>query len=290
MKKLLKKIWQGDINLFWAYVLVAVGIYFNLAVDHPFNAAQVDWLSLTFFALALIFLIIKLVILWRSTSKPSFFFWGGLAKILVAFPVLIFGVLFFHQQNMVFRQVAPSPEECLKSYHYSNFHYKGVTKQSMPTGACIVYSNHSDKEHNTRGHARQIILDASKMDLTKWIRKTKFRLNKEYWVDQDLAKSDSTIREWRRFQPLRPDFKVPHTKVVGQISLDDYLSKKFIRLLKCDSRTMGKREDKYYMQMCEALKNKKGVWLMRTSLGQRCCLLDVFAFEKERLIWSIGWH
>ena len=303
MKKLLKKFWQGDVDLDFAYVLATLGvisvpfsslisfiIWLNIfgtasiteGTFFPFKYDNLDyeWLFWINFVLASIFLFLTLIILWRSSSKASSYFGRGLAKVLVIFPVLIYGVFIYHKAT-------PPSEESIKSYHYSNSHYKEVTRQSMPTGARTVYSNYNENKH-TRDHVDQIILDASEMDLAKWIRETKFRLNMEYWADQNLAKSDSGIREWRRLHPLRPDFKVPHTKVIGQISLDDYLGNPFPRLLKCDSRTMGKPEDKYYMQMCEALKNKEGVWLMRTSLGQRCCRLDVFAFEKEKLIWAIG--
>ena len=312
MKNLLIKIWQGEVNLKSArraitiisilVPIVGIGSFFykvfNVWDKDNFLYGTVYYDSFFTINLAVgsFILFLSLIVLGLSTRKHAhlikfhsiYIIFQAIPLIFYVFICVIFAMVFNFQTEPYDPYEENSPEGI----------FKKITKKNIPKGARIVFSTSPESRHPIT-----IVLDASEMDLTKWINETEFFLNKEYWsgtqegvwINGEFHK-DSVKRQTRKMRlvvdPSR-DF-YPYLIEIESESKSKkdfyyYLSESQNRsILKCESRSKEKPEDKYFLKICNAINSNQEIWHLSTSMGQRCCRLQMYAFKKEKIILALG--
>ena len=271
MKNLLIKIWQGEVNLKSArraitiisilVPIVGIGSFFyrvfNVWDKDNFLYGTVYYDSFFTINLAVgsFILFLSLIVLGLSTRKHAhlikfhsiYIIFQAIPLIFYVFICVIFAMVFNFQTNPYDPYEENSPEGI----------FKKITKKNIPKGARIVFSTPPESRHPIT-----IVLDASEMDLTKWINETKFYSYK----DNDFPVT------WRKM-------KLFATSPYMQDS---------ISILECETRSKEKPEDKYFLKICNAINSNQEIWHLSTSMGQRCCRLQMYAFKKEKIILALG--
>jgi hypothetical protein len=285
MKNLLIKIWQGEVNLKSArrattiisilVPIVGIGSFFyrvfNVWDKDNFLYGTVYYDSFFTINLAVgsFILFLSLIVLGRSARKqahlikfPSIYItFHAFLLIPYVFICIIMAMVFNFQTKPHDPYGGDKTEGIKKQYNPRGKSpgavYKRVTRQDIPKGAHIVF--HSPIENR---RPVTIVLDASEMDLTKWINETKFYSYK----DNDFPVT------WRKMKLF-----------ANSPYMQDSIS-----ILECETRTIEKPEDKYFLKICNAFKNNHEIWHVNQKLGRICCRLNMYAFKKEKIMLAIG--
>ena len=285
MKNLLIKIWQVEVNpesarrvttiISILVPIVGVGSFFyrvfNVWDKNNFFYGTVYFDSFFTINLAVgsFILFLSLIVLGLSTRKHAhlikfhsiYIIFQAIPLIFYVFICVIFAMVFNFQTKPHDPYGGDKTEGIKKQYNPRGKSpgavYKRVTRQDIPKGAHIVF--HSPIENR---RPVTIVLDASEMDLTKWINETKFYSYK----DNDFPVT------WRKMKLF-----------ANSPYMQDSIS-----ILECETRTIEKPEDKYFLKICNAINSNQEIWHLSTSMGQRCCRLQMYAFKKEKIILALG--
>jgi len=269
MKNLLIKIWRGEVNLKSArrattiisilVPIVSIGSFFYKVINvlnkdnFLYGTVYFDSFFTINLAVGSFILFLSLIVLGRSARKqahlikfPSIYItFQAIPLIFYVFICVIMAMLINFYANKSEKE--NSPEGI----------FMKITNENVPKGARIVFSTPPENRRPII-----IVLDASKMDLTKWINKTEFY----GYLDNDFP---ATISKMKLF-------------------VNSPYMQNSISILKCETRTIEKPEDKYFLKICNAFKNNHEIWHVYNVLGKICCKLNMYAFKKDKIILAIG--
>jgi len=269
MKNLLIKIWQGEVNLKSArraitiisilVPIVGIGSFFYKVINvlnkdnFLYGTVYFDSFFTINLAVGSFILLLSLIVLGRSARKqahlikfPSIYItFQAIPLIFYVFICVIMAMLINFYANKSEKE--NSPEGI----------FMQISNENVPKGARIVFSTPPE---NSR--PLTVVLDASEMDLTKWINETKFYSYK----DNDFPVT------WRKMKLF-----------ANSPYMQDSIS-----ILECETRTIEKPEDKYFLKICNAFKNNHEIWHVNQKLGRICCTLNMYAFKKEKIMLAIG--
>ena len=285
MKSLLIKIWQVEVNperarrattiISILVPIVGVGSFFYRVFNvwdkdnFLYGTVYFDSFFTINLAVGSFILFLSLIVLGLSTRKHAhlikfhsiYIIFQAIPLIFYVFICVIFAMVFNFQTKPHDPYGGDKTEGIKKQYNPRGKSpgavYKRVTRQDIPKGAHIVF--HSPIENR---RPVTIVLDASEMDLTKWINETKFYSYK----DNDFPVT------WRKMKLF-----------ANSPYMQDSIS-----ILECETRTIEKPEDKYFLKICNAINSNQEIWHLSTSMGQRCCRLQMYAFKKEKIILALG--
>jgi hypothetical protein len=177
VNNIINKIWQGDIHLAWAFwgvglcgLAIPVGLIFfwPVILNLMFGAHLLRDASLLFF----LFCVFPSVVIWRSASRTSSELWGLLTKAYMVITILV-GVIIapivYVYQDITWKLTPEFYENTAELRQEAPSFFKKHTGLDIPVGAKLVhvaYNRDPVIDYEANHH---VILDASGMDLKKWI-------------------------------------------------------------------------------------------------------------------------
>ena len=269
VNNIINKIWQGDIHLAWAFwgvglcgLAIPVGLIFfwPVILNLMFGAHLLRDASLLFF----LFCVFPSVVIWRSASKTSSELWGLLTKAYMVITILV-GVIIapivYVYQDITWKLTPEFYENTANLSRRAPSFFKKHTGLDIPVGAKLAHVAYkrfpvlNDYEAN-----HHVILDASGMDLKKWI---------------------STAKPFGKNLRMKSPFST-----LGWTSYG----------LKCEERIKKEAESKitpnfpkkpvseYVMPICRLMVSGREVWQVVKRLRVDR-LVTLVVLEDEKLIW-----
>ena len=268
IRLIINKIWQGNIHLAWAFwgvglcgLAIPVGLIFfwPVILNLMFGAHLLRDASLLFF----LFCVFPSVVIWRSASKTSSELWGLLTKAYMVITILV-GVIIapivYVYQDITWKLTPEFYENTANLSRRAPSFFKKHTGLDIPVGAKLVhvaYNRDAVMDYEANHH---VILDASGMDLKKWI---------------------STAKPFGKNLRMKSPFST-----LGWTSYG----------LKCEERIKKEAESKitpnfpkkpvseYVMPICRLMVSGREVWqvVKRLRLDR---LVTLVVLEEEKLIW-----
>ena len=268
VNNIINKIWQGDIHLAWAFwgvglcgLAIPVGLIFfwPVILNLMFGAHLLRDASLLFF----LFCVFPSVVIWRSASKTSSELWGLLTKAYMVITILV-GVIIapivYVYQDITWKLTPEFYENTANLSRRAPSFFKKHTGLDIPVGAKLVhvaYNRDAVLDYEANHH---VILDASGMDLKKWI---------------------STAKPFGKNLRMKSPFSTHGWTSYG---------------LKCEERIKKEAESKitpnfpkkpvseYVMPICRLMVSGREVWqvVKRLRLDR---LVTLVVLEEEKLIW-----
>ena len=278
VNNIINKIWQGDIHLAWAFwgvglcgLAIPVGLIFFwpmiltvfFCCSHSFNTILIILFFLFWFVLFCVFCVFPSIVIWRSASKTSSELWGLLTKAYMVITILV-GVIIapivYVYQDITWRLTPEFYENTAELRQEAPSFFKKHTGLDIPVGAKLVhvaYNRDAVLDYEANHH---VILDASGMDLKKWI---------------------STAKPFGKNLRMKSPFST-----LGWTSYG----------LKCEERIKKEAESKitpnfpkkpvseYVMPICRLMVSGREVWqvVKRLRLDR---LVTLVVLEEEKLIW-----
>ena len=188
IRLIINKIWQGDIHLAWAFwgvglcgLAIPVGLIFFwpmiltvfFCCSHSFNTILIILFFLFWFVLFCVFCVFPSIVIWRSASKTSSELWGFLTKAAYMVITILVGVIIapivYVYQDITWRLTPEFYENTAELRQEAPSFFKKHTGLDIPVGAKLVhvaYNRDAVLDYEANHH---VILDASGMDLKKWI-------------------------------------------------------------------------------------------------------------------------
>ena len=268
IRLIINKIWQGNIHLAWAFwgvglcgLAIPVGLIFfwPVILNLMFGAHLLRDASLLFF----LFCVFPSIVIWRSASKTSSELWGLLTKAYMVITILV-GVIIapivYVYQDITWKLTPEFYENTAELRQEAPSFFKKHTGLDIPVGAKLVhvaYNRDPVMDYEANHH---VILDASGMDLKKWI---------------------STAKPFGKNLRMKSPFST-----LGWTSYG----------LKCEERIKKEAESKitpnfpkkpvseYVMPICRLMVSGREVWQVVKRLRVDR-LVTLVVLEDEKLIW-----